>query len=77
MLLYENLAAGANVFYKKLVRKPDDDGYELLVKVVERMYSGCEADLDVKQCEFGPASVEHEERLRRLTHESPAEKRLD
>ena len=48
-----------------------------MVKVVERMYSGCEADLHVKECEFGSASVEHEERLRRLTHEYPAEKRLD
>lgn len=58
------------MFYKKLARKPDDDGYEL-VKVVERMYARCEADFDVKRCEFGRAWLDYEERKRQLRRRTP------
>ena len=43
-------------FCKKLARNPDDDGYEQ-AKVLEGIYSRCEAHLDVTRCEFGRASL--------------------
>ena len=50
MLIYEDLVPGghANEFYEKLARNLDDDGYEL-AKVLARINSGCDANLDVKR----------------------------